>query len=62
LIAHLKGGKQQTFEVAISKGHPGNPIHWEDMKIKFSHLVTDENLWNDIQRFGTTKPISILNT
>ena len=61
-IAHLKGGKQQTFEVAISKGHPGNPIHWEDMKIKFSHLVTDENLWNDIQRFGTTKPISILNT
>jgi 2-methylcitrate dehydratase PrpD len=62
LIAHLKGGKQETFDVAISKGHPGNPIGWADMKIKFSNLVTDENLWNDIQGFGTNKQVRILST
>ena len=44
LIAHLRGGMQETYEVAISKGHPGNPIGWGDMKIKFNNLVADENL------------------
>ncbi len=60
LNAQLKDGQNKLVEVAISRGHPGNPINWNDMQIKFNHLVTDELLWNNIKKFGEKKPFTLL--
>ena len=60
LHCQLRDGTNDTFEVAISKGHPGNPIHWDDMKIKFKNLVEDDNLWNQIKDFGKNQAFTLL--
>jgi len=59
LNAQLKDGQKKLVEVAISKGHPGNPINWNDMQIKFNHLVKDEFLWISIKNFGEKKPFTL---
>jgi hypothetical protein len=61
LNAQLKDGQKKLVEVAISRGHPGNPINWNDMQIKFKNLVNDESLWNDIKIFGDKKPFNLLS-
>ncbi len=61
LHCELKNGSIEIFEVTISKGHPGNPISWDDMKIKFNHLVDEQNLWSRIQVFGEKIPFSLLS-
>ena len=61
LHCHLKNGATEIFEVAISKGHPGRPISWDDMKIKFNHLVDNQHLWDHIRLFGERKPFTLLN-
>jgi 2-methylcitrate dehydratase PrpD len=61
LHCELKNGSIEIFEVTISKGHPGNPISWDDMKIKFNHLVDDQNLWGQIQFFGEKTPFALLS-
>lgn len=33
-------GRTSTHEVATAKGHPGNPISWDDMWTKFNGLVS----------------------
>ncbi|NJO24126.1 MAG: MmgE/PrpD family protein [Sphingomonadales bacterium] len=33
-------GRTSTHEIATAKGHPGNPIAWDDMWAKFSGLVS----------------------
>jgi len=59
LHAQLKDGQKKLVEVAISKGHPGNPINWNDMQMKFNHLVNDELLWTSIKKFGEKKPFTL---
>jgi 2-methylcitrate dehydratase PrpD len=62
LHCQLRDGTNDTFEIAISKGHPGNPIHWDDMKIKFKNLVDDEDLLNQITQFGKNQPFTLLRS
>jgi hypothetical protein len=62
VICKLKNGNSQTFQVNISKGHPGNPIGWDDMKTKFSTIIKDEILWNKVREFGGTKKATILKS
>ena len=59
LHALLNDGQSKLVEVAISKGHPGNPINWHDMQTKFNHLVNDELLWTNIKNFGDKKPFTL---
>ncbi len=33
-------GRISTHEIATAKGHPGNPVSWDDMWAKFSGLVS----------------------
>ena len=62
VICKLKNGNSQTFQVNISKGHPGNPIGWDDMKTKFSTIIKDEILWNKVREFGGAKNATILKS
>ena len=62
VICKLKNGNSQTFQVNISKGHPGNPIGWDDMKTKFSTIIKDEILWNKVREFGGAKKATILKS
>ncbi len=35
----LPDGGMRTAEIATAKGHPANPMTWEDMRAKFEGLV-----------------------
>ena len=37
--AALADGSRVSADVAVAKGHPGNPMTWEDMRLKFNALV-----------------------
>ena len=59
LTAKLKNGDVNTFDVKVSKGHPGNALGWDDMKLKFMNITNDESLWDTIFQIGKNKTISI---
>lgn len=39
LTLELADGQRLTQTVPVAKGHPGNPMNWDDMRAKFSALV-----------------------
>src|SRR5262249_8390320 len=39
LTAELLDGRRETAHVPVAKGHPGNPMTWDDMRAKFDALV-----------------------
>lgn len=45
LEIEFENGRTQMFEVPVARGHPGNPLTWDDMQGKFIGLVEP--------RFGT---------
>ena len=51
------GGQQRRAEIAIAKGHPGNPMSWDDMRAKLIGLAGDgdqtEALFEDLRQFGS---------
>ncbi|MDQ2734044.1 MAG: MmgE/PrpD family protein, partial [Pseudomonadota bacterium] len=41
LTVQLSNGPAQEFEIRTAKGHPGNAMGWDDMRLKFDGLVDD---------------------
>lgn len=39
LEVEMDDGRIETMEIEVAKGHPGNPIDWNDMRLKFDGLV-----------------------
>src|SRR3954447_10448711 len=39
LTLDLADGRRLSETVPVAKGHPGNPIGWDDMRAKFDALV-----------------------
>lgn len=60
LNAKFNDGHKMSFDVATSKGHPGNPMTWNDMHTKFQDLVNDDSLWDSIKNFGENRPFTLL--
>lgn len=52
----FEDGEQRRAEIAIAKGHPGNPMTWDDMREKLLGLAGagDETnaLFKDLRQFG----------
>ncbi|MFM9849893.1 MAG: MmgE/PrpD family protein [Hyphomicrobiaceae bacterium] len=40
LDVEFNDGRTSTHEIATAKGHPGNPVSWDDMWAKFDGLVS----------------------
>ncbi|MFT5173966.1 MAG: 2-methylcitrate dehydratase PrpD [Gammaproteobacteria bacterium] len=39
LELEMKDGRIEIIDIEVAKGHPGNPIDWHDMRVKFDGLV-----------------------
>ena len=58
LAVEFADGRRETAHVPIAKGHPGNPMNWDDMHAKFEALVTpclasrSEALFSLVREFG----------
>lgn len=58
LTLDLDTGEQRVIDIATAKGHPGNPMRWDDMWEKFDGLVTPllgdraRVLFDHIRAFG----------
>jgi 2-methylcitrate dehydratase PrpD len=54
----MDDGRIETIEIEVAKGHPGNPIDWNDMRLKFDGLVDGrigdqaEHLFTALRDFG----------
>ena len=59
LTLDLAGGRSLSATVPVAKGHPGNPIGWDDMRAKFDALVApvlgarSEALFGLVREFGS---------
>ncbi|MGD9615318.1 MAG: MmgE/PrpD family protein [Alphaproteobacteria bacterium] len=59
LTLDLADGSRLNETVPIAKGHPGNPIGWDDMRLKFDALVAphlgirSEALFGLVRAFGS---------
>jgi 2-methylcitrate dehydratase PrpD len=59
LAVEFADGRRETAHVPIAKGHPGNPMNWDDMHAKFEALVTPclgprtETLFSLVREFGS---------
>lgn len=53
----FQGGDQRRAEIAIAKGHPGNPMTWDDMRAKLVGLAgagnETDSLFEDLRQFGS---------
>jgi len=53
----FKSGEERRAEIAIAKGHPGNPMTWDDMRAKLVGLVgaggEADALFEDLRQFGS---------
>jgi 2-methylcitrate dehydratase PrpD len=59
LMLDLADGRRLTETVPVAKGHPGNPVGWDDMRAKFDALVAPrlgprtEALFGLVRAFGS---------
>ena len=59
LRVHAGDGTPKQFDVAIARGHPGNPLNWHDMSEKFLGLLPPgagtqgQLLLDELHHFGT---------
>ena len=66
LQADLGESSPVTVNIAVAKGHPGNPIGWTEMREKFSGLVdfapvdAATKLFARLQRFGEHRQVDLL--
>ena len=60
LTATLANGKTRRKDIDVAKGHPGNPVNWDDMREKFNGLtqaVAGERtaeIFESLRSFGTS--------
>lgn len=53
LTIELSNGQSQQIDIRTAKGHPGNAMDWDDMRLKFDGLVDDgEVLFQALRAFG----------
>ena len=58
LTLNLADGRRLTETVPVARGHPGNPIGWNDMHTKFDALVAPvlgartDSLFGLVREFG----------
>ena len=58
LTVEFADGSRETITVPVAKGHPGNPMDWDDMQAKFDALVSPllgtrtDGLFALIREFG----------
>jgi 2-methylcitrate dehydratase PrpD len=56
--AVFRDGRRQRCEIAVAKGHPGNPMTWGDMRAKFEGLVepvagsSTQDVFDGLKDFG----------
>ncbi len=61
-------GQIHYVDIPVAKGHPGNPIDWQDMQAKFEGLVTQscgcrtEELFNELRTFGANGRLGHVHT
>ena len=66
LQADLGGTAPATADIAVAKGHPGNPIGWAEMRDKFCGLVdfapedSARQLFSRLQAFGERREVDLL--
>jgi 2-methylcitrate dehydratase PrpD len=66
LQADLDAGSPAVADIEVAKGHPGNPIGWEEMRDKYSGLVdfapadAARHLFSRLQRFGERRQVDLL--
>lgn len=60
LAVEMLDGQTKRITVDVAKGHPGNPIDWDDMRSKFDGLVdrrvgnNADRLFGELRDFGNT--------
>lgn len=53
-------GRVEGSEISVAKGHPGNPVTWDEMRLKFVGLVepvtgsSTEEIFINLRNFGGT--------
>ena len=62
LRAEVEGAAPVCVDISVAKGHPGNPIGWDDMRDKFFGLVepSKRSLLDRVRRFGSSSASSLL--
>jgi len=56
--AVFRDGRRQRCDIAVAKGHPGNPMTWSDMRAKFEGLVepvagsSTQDVFEGLKDFG----------
>jgi hypothetical protein len=57
----------KRIHVPVAKGHPGNPMDWADMRLKFDGLVADSlgnrapALFAALQGFGSGAALPVIH-
>jgi 2-methylcitrate dehydratase PrpD len=64
LAVEFPDGRRETAHIPIAKGHPGNPMNWDDMHGKFDALVSprlgvrSEALFGLLREFGRGRSLA----
>jgi len=67
LVVEATDGTTKTMHVPIAKGHPGNPMGWDDMRRKFDGLVADRlrnrtgELFEGLRGLGTGSALAAMH-
>jgi 2-methylcitrate dehydratase PrpD len=63
---YLEDGEKLYAETAIMRGHPDNPLSWDDLRAKFDGLVVpvvgkekSVQIWEAARAVGSGKPGSL---
>jgi 2-methylcitrate dehydratase PrpD len=58
VVAGFRDSEDCFAETLVAKGHPGNPMGWDDMRAKFDGLVgagpLADRLFENLRRFGSS--------
>ena len=58
IIVRFSNGEERQAEIAIAKGHPGNPMTWADMRDKFRGLIGSDSqmdeVFNELRQCGSS--------
>ena len=57
VTVEFEGGERRRSDIAIAKGHPGNPMTWDDMRSKLVGLAganeQTDSLFDALRQFGS---------
>jgi 2-methylcitrate dehydratase PrpD len=66
LSGEFDAAARLTTEITVAKGHPGNPIGWQEMRDKFNGLMPSggreraSRLFESLRSFGTGKQTKVM--